>query len=90
MIAVDNIVPRSSRSMRNRPKWRTPTSRSSMRPGVFSAPIATRVEDPAPFHPAEAYHQDFAARNPQQPYIAAVSAPKVAKLRKLYPSMLKP
>ncbi len=58
--------------------------------GVFSAPIATRVEDPAPFHPAEAYHQDFAARNPQQPYIAAVSAPKVAKLRKLFPSMLKP
>lgn len=57
---------------------------------VFAAPIATRVEDPAPFHPAEAYHQDFAARNPQQPYIAAVSAPKVAKVRKLYPSMLKP
>jgi peptide-methionine (S)-S-oxide reductase len=57
--------------------------------GVFSSPIATRVEDPAPFHPAETYHQDYAARNPQQPYIAAVSAPKVAKVRNLYRSMVK-
>lgn len=58
--------------------------------GVFSAPIATRVEAPAPFYAAETYHQDYAARNPSQPYIAAVSAPKVAKVRKLYRSMLKP
>lgn len=56
---------------------------------VFTAPIATTVEASAPFHPAETYHQDYAARNPNQPYIAAVSAPKVAKTRKLYPSMLK-
>lgn len=57
--------------------------------GVFNAPIATKVEPSAPFYPAETYHQDFAARNPQQPYIAAVSTPKVAKVRKLYPGQLK-
>lgn len=57
--------------------------------GVFNAPIATKVEPAATFYPAETYHQDFAARNPQQPYIAAVSTPKVAKVRTLYPERLK-
>jgi peptide-methionine (S)-S-oxide reductase len=57
--------------------------------GVFAAPIVTTIEAMDVFHPAESYHQDYAARNPQQPYIAAVSAPKVEKLRKLYPDRLK-
>jgi peptide-methionine (S)-S-oxide reductase len=57
---------------------------------VFAAPIATTIEPMEAFHPAEAYHQDFAARNPNQPYIAAVSAPKVAKTRKLHADRLKP
>lgn len=58
--------------------------------GVFQSPIATTIEPLPAFHPAEDYHQDFAARNPWQPYIAAVSTPKVEKLRALYPSRLKP
>ena len=33
--------------------------------------------------------QDYAARNPNQPYIAGVSTPKVEKLRKYYPEQLK-
>jgi peptide-methionine (S)-S-oxide reductase len=57
---------------------------------VFAAPIVTTIEPLETFHLAEAYHQDFAARNPAQPYIAAVSMPKVEKLRKLYPEKLKP
>ncbi len=57
--------------------------------GVFNARIVTTLEPLAAFYPAEADHQDYAARNPNQPYIAAVSAPKVAKLRKLYPERLK-
>lgn len=56
---------------------------------VFAAPIVTTIEPLQAFHEAEAYHQDFAARNPAQPYIAAVSTPKVEKLRKLYPEKLK-
>ena len=57
---------------------------------VFSSPVATTLERLSTFYPAEAQHQDYAARNPAQPYIAAVSAPKVAKVRKLYASRLKP
>jgi peptide-methionine (S)-S-oxide reductase len=58
--------------------------------GVFEAPIATEVVPLEAFHPAEAHHQDYAARNPAQPYIAAVAAPKVAKLRKQFGDLLKP
>ena len=58
--------------------------------GVFLAPIATTIESGHAFHPAEAYHRDYAARNPQQPYIRAVSAPKAAKLRQFFPALLKP
>jgi len=57
--------------------------------GVFDAPIATEVVPLEAFHPAEAYHQDYAARNPAQPYIAAVAAPKVAKLRKQFGDLLR-
>ncbi|RYD16033.1 MAG: peptide-methionine (S)-S-oxide reductase [Lysobacteraceae bacterium] len=56
---------------------------------VFSGPIATTLEPLVAFHEAETYHQDYAARNPAQPYIAAVAAPKVAKLRKQFAQMLK-
>lgn len=56
---------------------------------VFAAPIATTVEPAAPFYPAETYHQNFAARNPHQPYVAAVAAPKVDKLQKYFGDRLK-
>ena len=56
---------------------------------VFSSPIVTTLEPLETFYPAETYHQDYAARNPNQPYIAGVSTPKVEKLRKYYPEQLK-
>ena len=56
---------------------------------VFAAPIVTTLEPLETFYPAETHHQDYAARNPNQPYIAAVSTPKVDKLRKAYPDRLK-
>ena len=56
---------------------------------VFAAPIATTIETAAPFYPAEAYHQNYAARNPHQPYVAAVAAPKVDKLQKYFADRLK-
>lgn len=49
--------------------------------GVFAAPIVTAIEPLTAFHVAETDHQNYASRNPQQPYIAAVSTPKVEKLR---------
>ena len=57
--------------------------------GVFDAPIATTLEPLERFYAAEAYHHDYAARNPWQPYIRAVAAPKVEKLRKTHGDLLK-
>jgi peptide-methionine (S)-S-oxide reductase len=56
---------------------------------LFNAPIVTTLEPLTAFYEAEDYHQDYAARNPNQPYIAHVSTPKVTKLRENFGSMLK-
>jgi peptide-methionine (S)-S-oxide reductase len=56
---------------------------------VFDAPVATTLEPLARFFEAEQYHHDYAARNPNQPYIRAVAAPKVEKLRAAHGEMLK-
>jgi peptide-methionine (S)-S-oxide reductase len=52
--------------------------------GVFKKPIVTRLEPLETFYEGEAYHQDYAARNPSQPYITHVAQPKVAKLRQYF------
>jgi len=51
---------------------------------TFDAPIVTTIEPLGTFHPAERYHQDYYARNQNQPYCAAVISPKIAKLRKKF------
>ena len=56
---------------------------------TFLAPIATTIEPGQLFYPAETYHQDYAARNPGQPYIQAVSQPKVEKLQRFFQDNLK-
>ncbi|MGZ5861566.1 MAG: peptide-methionine (S)-S-oxide reductase MsrA [Croceibacterium sp.] len=58
--------------------------------GKWSAPIVTGIAPAKPFYPAEAYHQDFAEKNPSHPYIRAWDAPKVEALKKLYPSLYSP
>ncbi|WP_336365822.1 peptide-methionine (S)-S-oxide reductase MsrA [Marinobacter sp. C2H3] len=58
--------------------------------GVYPDPIVTTLEPLEAFYPAEAYHQNFAARNPYQPYIMAVAAPKMEKLVDTYGTRLKP
>ncbi|SFB91482.1 peptide-methionine (S)-S-oxide reductase [Marinospirillum celere] len=57
---------------------------------VWPHPLVTQVEFLDAFYPAEAYHQNFARQNPAQPYIQAVSQPKVEKLKKEFTSYLKP
>lgn len=52
--------------------------------GLWSKPLATRIEPFRGFFPAESYHQDFALRNPDHGYIVRWDAPKVAALKKLY------
>lgn len=58
------------------------------RAGVFDGPIATAIEPLERFFEAEAYHQNYAALHPDQPYIAHQAAPKVAKLCRYYPGLL--
>jgi peptide-methionine (S)-S-oxide reductase len=48
---------------------------------VFDDPIVTEVVPLEAFYPAETYHQDYAARNPLNPYIVFNAQPKVRKLR---------
>jgi len=54
---------------------------------VFQRPIVTQVVPLKGFYPAEAYHQDYAAHHPNNPYIIYNDAPKVAHLRELFPDL---
>jgi peptide-methionine (S)-S-oxide reductase len=56
---------------------------------VFSRPIVTQVAPLKAFYQAEAYHQDYATRHPDNPYIVYNDAPKVAHLRQQFPELYK-
>src|SRR5215212_8202858 len=51
---------------------------------VWDDPIVTQVTAYSNYYPAEAYHQNYFAQNPDQPYCQIVIAPKVSKFRKAY------
>lgn len=51
---------------------------------LFDGKIATTIEPLNEFFPAEQYHQNYAALNPNEPYIRGVSQPKVDKLKQYY------
>jgi peptide-methionine (S)-S-oxide reductase len=54
---------------------------------VFPRPIVTQVVPLQAFYPAEAYHQDYAAIHPNNPYIVYNDAPKVAHLHQEFPEL---
>ncbi len=56
---------------------------------LWDAPIVTQVAPLDVFYPAEDYHQEYFARNPNQGYCQFVVAPKVAKFRKKFQNRLK-
>ncbi len=56
---------------------------------AFPHRIVTQVTPLQAFYPAEAYHQDYAARHPDSPYIAFNDLPKLDHLRELFPSLYK-
>jgi peptide-methionine (S)-S-oxide reductase len=56
---------------------------------VFPGKIVTEVTAASKFYPAEDYHQDYFANNPQQPYCRAVAAPKVEKVHKFFKDLVK-
>ena len=53
---------------------------------AFDAPIVTTIEPDRAFYPAEEYHQDYLTLHPDQPYIAINDLPKIAELKRLFPS----
>ena len=54
--------------------------------GLWKKPIVTAIEPYKAFYPAEAYHQDFMAKNPRHGYILRWDKPKVDALKTLYPA----
>lgn len=54
---------------------------------AFPAPVVTTVEPGRAFYPAEAYHQDYLTRHPDQPYIAVNDMPKLTELQRLFPNV---
>lgn len=56
---------------------------------VFDGPITTTLEPLVKFFDAEDYHQDYEARNPNQPYVRGVSVPRLNRFKAKYPQLLK-
>ena len=56
---------------------------------VFRSRIVTKVAPLQAFYPAEAYHQNYVARNPHQPYVAYNDLPKLTNLHAEFPELLK-
>ena len=54
---------------------------------VFHGRIVTEVTRLQAFYPAEAYHQNYATRHPDNPYIVMNDAPKVEHLRQVFPAL---
>jgi peptide-methionine (S)-S-oxide reductase len=52
-------------------------------------PIVTKVSPLQGFYRAEEYHQDFVAKNPRQGYVVYNDLPKLSKLRKEMPEIVK-
>lgn len=57
--------------------------------GAFGAAIVTQIVPFERFYPAEEYHQDYFANNPEQGYCRAVVAPKVEKFERTFADLLK-
>jgi len=56
---------------------------------VFPAPIVTEVTKFEKFWDAEDYHQDYEKRNPNVPYVRAVSIPRLNRFKEKFPELLK-
>lgn len=55
--------------------------------GTYSK-IVTEIVPLTTFYPAEEYHQNYFARNPEQGYCSAIISPKLAKLRASFNELL--
>jgi peptide-methionine (S)-S-oxide reductase len=54
---------------------------------VFSRPIVTQVVPLKAFYAGEDYHQDYALKNPDNPYIEVCDRPKIDALKQQFPDL---
>jgi methionine-S-sulfoxide reductase len=54
---------------------------------IFSKPIVTEVVPLKGFYDAESYHQDYATKNPDNPYIQVCDRPKIETLKRDFPEL---
>lgn len=54
---------------------------------VFRSRIVTEVSPLKAFYAGEDYHQDFALKNPDHPYIQVCDLPKIAELKRQFPEL---
>ncbi|MCB0572059.1 MAG: bifunctional methionine sulfoxide reductase B/A protein [Phaeodactylibacter sp.] len=57
--------------------------------GKYDKPIVTEVAPYTNFWVAEDYHQDYFPNHPENPYVQRISKPKVEKVKKAFPDILK-
>ena len=56
---------------------------------AFAKPIVTQIVPLKAFYDGEDYHQDYAVKNPNNPYIQVCDVPKTAALKKQFPELFK-
>lgn len=56
---------------------------------AYGKPVITEITKAEPFYVAESYHQDYFAKNANQPYCRLVILPKMEKLEKVFKDKLK-
>ena len=54
---------------------------------VFRKPVVTQVTPLKGFYPGEAYHQNYLALHPDNPYIVYNDLPKLGQLKKQFPDL---
>ncbi len=62
--------------------------RALERAKYYSKPIVTEVVPLEAFYPAEAYHQHFLDKHPNDPYIVMWDIPKLKTLARVYPTLV--
>ena len=54
---------------------------------IYPSPIVTQLVPLVAFYRGEDYHQDYAMKNPQNPYIQVCDIPKIAALEQQFPAL---
>jgi peptide-methionine (S)-S-oxide reductase len=54
---------------------------------IFPRPIVTQIVPLEHFFAGEEYHQDYAIKNPHNPYIQVCDIPKIAELERQFPAL---